>query len=38
MADDVNAVLNALNIENATLVGFSIGGAISIRQRKVQEY
>jgi non-heme chloroperoxidase len=31
MADDVNAVLNALDIENATLVGFSIGGAISIR-------
>jgi non-heme chloroperoxidase len=31
MADDVNAVLNALNIENAVLVGFSIGGAISIR-------
>jgi non-heme chloroperoxidase len=30
MADDVNAVLNALNIENAILVGFSIGGAISI--------
>jgi non-heme chloroperoxidase len=31
MADDVNAVLNSLNIKNATLVGFSMGGAISIR-------
>ena len=31
MADDVKAVLNALNIENGILVGFSIGGAISIR-------
>jgi non-heme chloroperoxidase len=31
MADDVNAVLNALDVENATLVGFSLGGAISIR-------
>jgi non-heme chloroperoxidase len=31
MADDVKAVLDTLNIENGTLVGFSIGGAISIR-------
>lgn len=30
MADDINAVLNSLNIQNATLVGFSMGGAISI--------
>jgi non-heme chloroperoxidase len=33
MANDVNAVLNALSIENAILVGFSIGGAISIHYR-----
>jgi non-heme chloroperoxidase len=32
MADDVKVVLDTLNnIENATLVGFSMGGAISIR-------
>jgi pimeloyl-ACP methyl ester carboxylesterase len=31
MADDVKAVLDTLNIENAALVGFSMGGAISIR-------
>lgn len=31
MADDVKTVLDTLNIENATLVGFSMGGAISIR-------
>lgn len=30
MADDVKVVLDTLNIENATLVGFSMGGAISI--------
>jgi non-heme chloroperoxidase len=30
MADDVKAVLDTLNIENAALVGFSMGGAISI--------
>ena len=29
MADDVKVVLDTLNIENATLVGFSMGGAIS---------
>jgi non-heme chloroperoxidase len=27
MADDVKAVLDTLNIENAALVGFSMGGA-----------
>lgn len=31
MADDVKAVLDALKLENVTLVGFSMGGAISIR-------
>ncbi|MFD0586507.1 alpha/beta fold hydrolase [Paenibacillus sp. GCM10027627] len=31
MADDVYTVLETLKLENATLVGFSIGGAISIR-------
>jgi non-heme chloroperoxidase len=29
--DDVKVVLDTLNIENAALVGFSMGGAISIR-------
>lgn len=31
MADDVKAVLDTLNLQNVTLVGFSMGGAISIR-------
>lgn len=31
MSDDVKTVLDALNVKNATLVGFSMGGAISIR-------
>ncbi|MBH5317493.1 alpha/beta hydrolase [Paenibacillus sp. GSMTC-2017] len=31
LADDLAIVLNTLQIENATLVGFSVGGAISIR-------
>jgi non-heme chloroperoxidase len=31
MAEDILIVLEALQIENATLVGFSVGGAISIR-------
>lgn len=31
LADDLYAVLEALQLENAALVGFSIGGAISIR-------
>ncbi|GKU77367.1 alpha/beta fold hydrolase [Paenibacillus sp. L3-i20] len=31
MADDVYIVLETLGIQNATLVGFSVGGAISIR-------
>jgi non-heme chloroperoxidase len=30
MSDDVKVVLDTLNIENATLVGFSMGGAIAI--------
>lgn len=29
MADDVKAVLDTLNLQNVTLVGFSMGGAIS---------
>ncbi|BBH22703.1 AB hydrolase superfamily protein YisY [Paenibacillus baekrokdamisoli] len=31
MADDIRIVVEALRIENATLVGFSMGGAIAIR-------
>lgn len=31
MSDDVKAVLDALNLENVTLVGFSMGGAVAIR-------
>lgn len=31
MADDVKAVLDALTLQNVTLVGFSMGGSISIR-------
>ena len=31
MADDAKVVLDTLNIENAALVGFSMGGAIAIR-------
>ncbi len=31
LADDLYMVLNALQIEDATLLGFSVGGAISIR-------
>ena len=31
MADDVRIILDTLNIENAALVGFSMGGAIAIR-------
>ena len=31
MADDVKAVLDTLNLQNVTLVGFSMGGPISIR-------
>ena len=31
MADDIKAVLDAVDLQDATLVGFSIGGAISIR-------
>jgi pimeloyl-ACP methyl ester carboxylesterase len=31
MADDVKAVLNNLELHDATLVGFSMGGSISIR-------
>ncbi|WJH35932.1 alpha/beta hydrolase [Paenibacillus sp. CC-CFT747] len=31
LADDLAAVLDTLQVENAALVGFSIGGAISIR-------
>ncbi|WP_285767228.1 alpha/beta hydrolase [Peribacillus sp. SI8-4] len=31
LADDIAKVLGALQIENATLLGFSVGGAISIR-------
>lgn len=31
MSDDVKAVLDSLDIKNVTLVGFSMGGAISIR-------
>ena len=30
MADDLRAVLDTLNLQNVTLVGFSMGGAISI--------
>ncbi|MBV9178922.1 MAG: alpha/beta hydrolase [Nitrososphaeraceae archaeon] len=30
MADDVKAVLDTLNLQDATLVGFSMGGSISI--------
>jgi non-heme chloroperoxidase len=30
MADDVKVVLDTLNIEDAALVGFSMGGAISL--------
>jgi len=30
MADDVKAVLDTLNLQNVTLVGFSMGGAIAI--------
>jgi len=29
-ADDIKAVLDALNVENATLIGFSMGGATAI--------
>ncbi len=31
LADDVHAVLESLQVENAALVGFSIGGAVAIR-------
>ena len=31
LADDIAIVLEALQVENATLVGFSVGGALSIR-------
>ena len=31
MADDVKAVLDTLNLQDVTLVGFSMGGSISIR-------
>lgn len=31
MSDDVKAVLDSLDVNNATLVGFSMGGAISTR-------
>ena len=31
MADDVKAVLDTLNLQNVILVGFSMGGPISIR-------
>ncbi|MEI4619564.1 alpha/beta hydrolase [Bacillus pfraonensis] len=31
LADDIAIVLDALQIENATLVGFSVGGSLSIR-------
>lgn len=31
LADDIAIILEALQIENATLVGFSVGGALSIR-------
>ncbi|MCI0562811.1 MAG: alpha/beta hydrolase [Nitrososphaera sp.] len=31
MSDDVKSVLDALDVRNATLVGFSMGGAISMR-------
>jgi non-heme chloroperoxidase len=31
MADDIHAVMDALKLEEVTLVGFSVGGAISVR-------
>ncbi|UHA72507.1 alpha/beta fold hydrolase [Paenibacillus sp. 481] len=31
LADDIAVVLNALKLENITLVGFSVGGALTIR-------
>ncbi|CAM4287730.1 alpha/beta fold hydrolase [Paenibacillus tarimensis] len=31
MADDIRGVIEALNLEDAVLIGFSIGGAISVR-------
>ena len=31
LADDIAIVLEALQVENATLIGFSVGGALSIR-------
>ena len=34
MADDIKAVLDAVDLQDATLVGFSIGGAISIRHNE----
>ena len=38
MADDIKAVLDAVDLQDATLVGFSIGGAISIRYMSREDF